>query len=181
MKYFLLAFMGLCVAGTLYFLLVMNINAPPIDNFFTISYGLLMAFAILRYRLWDLRLLLREATKYLISSGLIGILCFGAILVLTGNSYIGLIVFGLCLFMPFVHSKTYAWITTLRVRSGVEDPKRVDKIKTLADRIKEAGYKISDLAVNVTQICLDEFPAEKCAMLVYEHDKGAFELIRLSK
>ncbi|MCG3204845.1 MAG: Adaptive-response sensory-kinase SasA [Elusimicrobia bacterium] len=183
-KYFLLAYFILVTGGTLYFSLVLDINAPPIDNFFTISYGLIMSYAILRYRLWDLRLLFREATKYLLSSGLTGLACFGAILILTGSSRIGVVVFGMCLIVPLIQSRIYEWITTLRIHSGVADPKRIERIRTLSDRIKEAGYKIFDLAETVTQISRDEFPTNQCAVLILEHDKNIFQVegqIGLSK
>lgn len=175
-KYFLLAYFILVTGGTMYFSLVLNVSVPPIDNFFTISYGLIMSYAILRYRLWDLRLLLRDATKYLLSSGLTGLICFGAILILTGSTRIGLVVFGMCLLVPFIQSKFASWITTLRIHSGVADPKRIERIHTLSDRIKESGYKLFDLAETVTQISRDEFPIDKCAVLVLEHDKNVFQV-----
>jgi len=138
-KYFLLAYIILIIGGTLYFTLVFRINVPPIDNFFTIAYGLIMSYAILRYRLWDLRLLFREATRYLISAGLLALVCFGVMLILTRSTRISAIVFGISLIIPLLHSRIYRWITTLRIQSGLVDPKVSKKVHTISDRIKESG------------------------------------------
>jgi len=53
-KYFLISFMTLFAGGVMYFSLVFNVVTPPIDNLFTIAFGVIMAYAIVTYRLMDI-------------------------------------------------------------------------------------------------------------------------------
>lgn len=71
--YFLFAASLLAVAGTMYFSLVFTINMPMIDNFFTISYGTVMAYAILHHNLMDIRLVLRDTTVHLATASLLAV------------------------------------------------------------------------------------------------------------
>ncbi|MBI1883776.1 MAG: GAF domain-containing protein [Chlamydiae bacterium] len=64
-QYFLTAFTVLATGGTMYFGLVFNINFPPIDNWFTITYGWLMTYAILKHRLMDIQTVIHKTVMWL--------------------------------------------------------------------------------------------------------------------
>lgn len=63
-KYFLFSFLALCIGGTMYFSLVIGINLPPIDNVFTMTYGLIMTYSILRHKLMDFSIVMRWGLAY---------------------------------------------------------------------------------------------------------------------
>jgi signal transduction histidine kinase len=68
------------------------------------------------------------------------------------------------------------WLITEQSRRGLVDTKQAKHIRSLADRIKESGYKISDIAETVTSIIIDELPTSMCAMWIIDHDKGLFSI-----
>jgi signal transduction histidine kinase len=83
----------LAVAGGMYFALVFTLNMPPIDNFFTTAYGLIMSYAILNRQFMDIRLILRDTTVHVVTGVLLafGSLVVGFPLILL-NSYMAVFV-----------------------------------------------------------------------------------------
>jgi len=175
-KYFFLATAIGYGGGSLCYLPIFGIDLYPWGNFTIFIYSSVMSYTILRYRLWDLRVLLREFTSYLISSGFIALVCAFIVTLLTNDYRLIAIVFSLCILIPFLQRKMKDWISATRSRSGLIDSERAKEITSLADRIKEAGYNINDLAETVVEITLNELPSSVCSVYVMDHDKGRYSL-----
>lgn len=173
-KYFFFATAVGFSGGVFAFLPPLGIEIYPWGNFTIFLYPLIMAYAILRYRLMDLRFLLKEITKYFLSTGLVSLFLALVFYLLTQQASIGLIVFSVCLVTPYLQKKCLGGIAMARVRSGIINDDKARSITSLADRIKEAGYKISDLANTVIGIIRDEYPVRSCAMFVFDHDSRSF-------
>ncbi|MBU0634867.1 MAG: hypothetical protein KKA52_07385, partial [Candidatus Omnitrophica bacterium] len=58
MKYLFIAYAILTTGGGMYFLLPLNINVPPIDSTMVVIFSIIMAVAILKYRLMDIRVVI---------------------------------------------------------------------------------------------------------------------------
>jgi len=67
-KYMLIAFFVMILAGSFYFLLLLNIVSPPIDPYLLIIYGSIMAYAILRHQLMGIEVIIK---KTLVFAGLL--------------------------------------------------------------------------------------------------------------
>jgi len=134
------------------------------------------SYAIVRYRLMDLRVFLRETARYLLSAGSLSFLLSFIVVVATGDLRLGALVFILSLTLPFIQRWLNTWIMTELSRRGLLGKKEVKKVKSLADRIQESGYKISDLADTASQITFDEVPSSTCTLFIIDHDKGQFGL-----
>lgn len=132
-------------------------------------------YAIIRYRLMDISLLLRDTGWYLFASAIIGFVFAGAAAFLTNDWLASAAVFAVSLTAPSLHQQITAWIRTARSRRGLMGRDAV-RVKSLSDRIQQSGYKISDLGETVTQLILDELPADSCAMYTVDHDKAIFVL-----
>lgn len=65
-KYFIISYIVIANGGILYFALVLGLIQLPIDNFFTISYGIITCYAIIRYRLMDIKVAMTKAGLFLI-------------------------------------------------------------------------------------------------------------------
>ncbi len=70
-KYLLLAIAVIVIAAISYFMLVFNIQIPPLDNYLNIVYGLIMTYAILYHRLMDIELVIKRTAVYSILTALI--------------------------------------------------------------------------------------------------------------
>jgi len=63
-KYLLLAYILMVTAGSLYFLLVLNVKTPPIDNFLIVLFGLITAYAIVRHHLMEIEVLIKKTVVF---------------------------------------------------------------------------------------------------------------------
>jgi len=80
--YFFIAATILVIGGALYFGLVYSIRVPPVDNFFTIGYGLLMAYAMIKHQLMDIRVAIRKTLIYSVVSAALASIYVGTITLL---------------------------------------------------------------------------------------------------
>lgn len=65
-KYFIISYIVIANGGVLYFALVLGLTQLPIDNFFTIAYGIITCYAIIRYRLMDIKVAMTKAGLFLV-------------------------------------------------------------------------------------------------------------------
>jgi signal transduction histidine kinase len=72
-QYVLLATTIALFAGSIYFLTIFNIKVPAIDNFIVLSYVLIVAYAITKHELMDIKLVITRAVAYGIVGTLLGL------------------------------------------------------------------------------------------------------------
>ncbi|MCB4756245.1 MAG: hypothetical protein LHV69_04320 [Elusimicrobia bacterium] len=136
----------------------------------------LIAYAVIRYRLMDLRFLVQESSRYLLSAAILSVLVAVFFYFVTKSLNVSMSVFIIGLIIPYIHTVFMRWLFTLRIKSGLVGNSSKRRISSFADRIKESGYKISDLAQTVAEITADEVPCSMSAMYVLDHDKGVYYL-----
>ena len=67
LKYLLIAFAILPSGGGMYFLLPLSIKTPPIDGSLVVTFSAIIAYAIFKYRLMDIRLFISRAVAFFLS------------------------------------------------------------------------------------------------------------------
>jgi len=64
MKYFMTGQIIISIAGAMYFLLLLNVITPPIDNFLVVVYGTIMAYAIVRHQLLEIEVIIKKTLVF---------------------------------------------------------------------------------------------------------------------
>ncbi|MDB4349779.1 ATP-binding protein [Omnitrophica bacterium] len=76
MKYFTIGQVVLSTGGTMYFLLLLNVVTPPIDNLLVVVYSTIMAYAIVRHQLMGIEVIIKKTLVYSILISIITISYF---------------------------------------------------------------------------------------------------------
>ena len=114
-KYVFLGTLIAAPAGFSNFFLWYNINIPPYLNFVVLAYVGCYAYAIIRYQLMDIRIIVRKSTIYLIIAGFVYACFYGVTWLLSrwfGNIYNqDAMIFGIFLAFAFVFA--FIWFEKL--------------------------------------------------------------------
>ncbi len=154
----------------------LTVTVSRIGIFGALPLAIFPSYAILRYRLMDIRVLMRDTSRYVLVVGLLSGVFSLLVAFISEDLKVSLVVFIFGAVMPILYSYFDKWLKTVRARSGLVDRNHVYEVRTVVDRIKNAGYKIADLAVTVSQIILDQIPSQTCAFFVFDHDRGVYSL-----
>jgi len=77
LKYLFAAIAVIVVAALSYFMLIFNIQIPPLDNYLNIVYGVIMTYAIVRHRLMDIEVIIKKGIIYsILMATIIGVYSF---------------------------------------------------------------------------------------------------------
>jgi len=135
-KYFFLATAVGYSGGSLDYLPFFGIDLYPWGNFSIFLYPIIMSYSILRYRMWDLRILFKSATSYIFSALLIGFIPAFVVVLITDDYKLGGIIQGICLIVPYLTNKMNRWLGELRVKRGLLDQDQSRIVKSISDRIQ---------------------------------------------
>ncbi len=155
-----------------FFAISANISRVGIYSILALAW--LPGYSIIRYRLMDVRIFIKETSRYLVTSGFIAVgftVLFGF---LSKDMSLSFFVFVLCMVVPYIQNRAVYWFEQQRIKRGIIDPSQIKSVESLADRIKDAGHRISDLAETVVQMVLDEFLVDSCAMFVMNYETRTF-------
>jgi signal transduction histidine kinase len=173
-KYMFIAF-AIAYIGSVDYLPVFGIEIYPFGFFPITIFAFISGYSILRYRLWDIGFLIGKIGIYLLSSGPLALLFSCIVFFLTKDLFFVFCVIFLCLIVPVLQRNIYYFISIAKSRSGLINSGRINSINSISDRIKESGYKISNLVSTLEQICIDEFPIQQCKVLISDASRGVFQ------
>lgn len=135
------------------------------------------SYAIVRYRLMDLRVFLRETARYFLSAGSLSFVVALIVVVAAGDLRLGFLVFLLALALPIGQRRLNKWFVAELSRRGIIDSKRAERIKTIADRIQGVGPNIAHLGETVTDLIMDLMQTTTSASFyVINTEQNCFEL-----
>ncbi|MFN0117960.1 MAG: ATP-binding protein [Elusimicrobiota bacterium] len=129
------------------------------------------AYAMIRYRLMDAKLMVRATGHYLLTTGILSFFFAILIAAITNNFKISFFSFLIFLLLPALQKQLSNRIGLWKVQSGLLNRGQIKQINSISDRIKNSGYKISELAQTVGEILLDSFPVSNCAIYIM-NDSG---------
>ncbi|MCG3205437.1 MAG: Adaptive-response sensory-kinase SasA [Elusimicrobia bacterium] len=136
------------------------------------------SYAIVRYRLMDLRVFIRETARYFLSAGSLAFLMSFVVVVAAGDLRLGFLVFLLSLLLPIGQRRLNNWIVAELSRRGLINSKQAQRVKTISDRIQGVGPNIAHLGATITELMLDLMPTtESSSFFVVNTEKNLFEMV----
>jgi len=183
LKYLFAATIIINIAGSMYFLLLLNIPTPPIDNLLVVVYGSVMAYAIVRHQLMEIEVVIRRAVVFAgLFAAVYGVLAFFAFLtqdvlqnITGGNRWAALVPSILIIVLAlkplenflvrltdkFLFQKKYDYRELLRTLSR--------EVMTIMDLNKLTTRIVEDL-ISIVRL-------ENCAILLFDKDKEIYNII----
>lgn len=181
-KYCLIASLIAFVGSTTDYLSIFNISVYPFGHPFILVYPPIQAYAITKYQLMDINIVIRKGTVYTYLSLLILIPCMAAIIIaqrfLCGRIYIAysFVTFFILLF---------AGLLFLRIKPGIEEKVEMVLFKKEYE-YKKALHELSksiisylnekELLTKTCNIIIDTLGNEKISFFLLDYEKRAYSL-----
>jgi signal transduction histidine kinase len=179
-QYLLLAIVIIVVAALNYFMMTFNLLIPPIDNWLNVVYGFVMAYAITRYRLMDIDVIIRRGMLYTATTAVVAALYVSAIygsryllLLFPGASEIWFMlpaIFVLALLFQPIKNRLQDLIDRNFFKTKYEGDK-------IAHRFSEGVKKLmktKELAEYISRSAMQTFKLFGAACFIYNEEKGAY-------
>ncbi|MBU1519774.1 hypothetical protein KJ973_03745, partial [Patescibacteria group bacterium] len=179
-KYFLIACIISYAGGSTSFLLCFDINFYPIFNLTIPCYPALMTYAIVRYRLMDIKVVLRKSTVYIASLAVVLVLAMGIKYILSfftdvaNWNWVDLIILITAIFL-FTPIKDYFYkIANRYFFTSLYDSREV--IAELSDKLR-TSLQINQIYTFVHDILSNSFHTKVFEFWKYNQKTGKYSIL----
>jgi len=181
-RYFLLASAIGFTGGAFTFLPVLGIDVPPIGNLLIAFYPVIISYAILKYRLMEITVVLTKGTAYFLTVGSLLVPTFGLIIFFQ-NFFLGSVNYSFLvttavLIFAVVHIFPILWYKVERNLERFVLKGKYDYRETLRNFAKALVtiLDLRSLSQKVIDTITDTMGVERASLLLLEEEKGVYQV-----